>query len=163
VKIVADAGPIIGLAKIARISLLKELATEVLIPSIVHKELYGKIGPESDQIDLALNDFIQVVAPESFEFNIDEQPLINLGRGEKQSILLASTLKREALLLIDDQAGRRAAESLGISITGLVGLLLLSKERGLIDNIGSLLQDLRKAGYWLSDDVIAAARKFAGE
>jgi len=44
VKIVADTGPIIGLAKIGRIYKLKNLATEVLIPLIVHKELYGKIG-----------------------------------------------------------------------------------------------------------------------
>ena len=60
-KIVADTGPIIDLAKIGRISLLKKLATEVLIPPIVHKELYGKIGSESDQIDLALSDFVHVV------------------------------------------------------------------------------------------------------
>jgi len=42
VKIVADAGPVIGLAKIGRISLLKKLATEVLIPPIAHKELFLK-------------------------------------------------------------------------------------------------------------------------
>ena len=64
-KIVADTGPIIGLAKIGRISLLKKLATEVLIPPIVHKELYGKIGSESDQIDQALSDFVHVVEPGS--------------------------------------------------------------------------------------------------
>ena len=59
-KIVADTGPIIGLAKIGRVSLLKNLVTEVLIPPIVHKELYGKIGYESDQIDHALSDFVHV-------------------------------------------------------------------------------------------------------
>ena len=52
-KIVADTGPIIGLAKIGRISLLKDLASEVLIPPIVHKELYGRIEVESEQIDQA--------------------------------------------------------------------------------------------------------------
>jgi hypothetical protein len=163
VKIVADTGPIIGLAKIGRISLLKKLATEVLIPPFVHKELYGKIGLESDQIDLALSDFINVVDLESLELKVDEQPLINLGQGEKQSILLASTLQGDALLLIDDRAGRQAAQSLNISMIGLVGFLLLSKEQGFIDNVGSLLQELRDAGYWLSDEVIAAARKFAEE
>lgn len=162
-KIVADTGPIIGLAKIGRISLLKKLATEVLIPPFVHKELYGKIGLESDQIDLALSDFINVVDLESLELKVDEQPLINLGQGEKQSILLASTLQGDALLLIDDRAGRQAAQSLNISMIGLVGFLLLSKEQGFIDNVGSLLQELRDAGYWLSDEVIAAARKFAEE
>ena len=48
-KIVADTGPIIGLAKIGRISLLKKFATAVLIPPIVHKELYGKIGAYSSE------------------------------------------------------------------------------------------------------------------
>jgi len=162
VKIVADTGPIIGLAKIGRISLLKKLATEVLIPPIVHKELYGKIGSESDQIDQALNDFVHVVELGSFEVNLDE-PLINLGEGEKQSIFLASTLKGEALLLIDDRAGRQAADNLNISKIGLVGILLLAKKRGLIDNVGSLLQELRAAGYWLSDEVIAVARNLAEE
>lgn len=161
-KIVADTGPIIGLAKIGRISLLKKFATVVLIPPIVHKELYGKIGPESEQIDQALNDFFHVVELGSLELNIDE-PLINLGEGEKQSILLASTLKREALLLIDDRAGRQAADTLNIPKIGLVGILLLAKKRGFIDNVGSLLQELRLAGYWLSDEVIAIARKFVEE
>jgi len=162
VKIVADTGPIIGLAKIGRISLLKKLATEVLIPPIVHKEIYGKIGSESDQIDKALSDFVHVVNLGSLELNIDE-PLINLGEGEKQSIFLASTLKKEVLLLIDDRAGRQAADNLNISKIGLVGILLLAKKKGLIDNVGTLLQELRTAGYWLSDEVITVARKLAEE
>ena len=161
-KIVADTGPIIGLAKIGRISLLKKLATEVLIPPIVHKEIYGKIGSESDQIDKALSDFVHVVNLGSLELNIDE-PLINLGEGEKQSIFLASTLKKEVLLLIDDRAGRQAADNLNISKIGLVGILLLAKKKGLIDNVGTLLQELRTAGYWLSDEVITVARKLAEE
>ena len=161
-KIVADTGPIIGLSKIGRISLLKKLTTEVLIPPIVYKELYGKIGSESDQIDQALGDFVHVVELGSLELNLDE-PLTNLGEGEKQSIFLASTLKREVLLLIDDRAGRQAADSLNISKIGLVGILLLAKKRGLIDNVVSLLHELRTAGYWLSDEVIAVARKLAEE
>ena len=63
----------------------------------------------------------------------------------------------------DDRAGRQAAQSLNISMTGLVGFLLLSKKRGFINNVGSLLQELLETGYWLSDEVIAAARKFAEE
>jgi len=162
VKIVADTGPIIGLAKIGQVSLLKKMATEVLIPPIVHKELYGKIGFESNQIDQALSDFLRVVDLGSLEINVDEPPA-NLGEGEKQSIFLAFSLKKDVLLLIDDRAGRQAADYLNIPKIGLVGILLLAKKRGLLENVGSLLQELRVAGYWLSDEVIAVARKLAEE
>ena len=59
-KVISNTGPIIGLAKIGRIVLLRSMFGEVLIPPLVHKELYGKIGWESEQIDQALNDFIHV-------------------------------------------------------------------------------------------------------
>ena len=113
-KIISDAGPIIGLAKIGRIFLLKKLAAEVLIPPFVEKELYGKIGAESELIDQALSDFIQVVKPDTLE-NESYETLKGLDEGERQSICLAATYKKDALLLIDDRAGRQAAENLGIS------------------------------------------------
>ena len=133
-KVVSDAGPIIGLSKIGQIFLLKKLATEVLIPPFVQKELYGKIGAGSDLIDHALSDFIRVVEPKKLEIDTDEI-VISLGEGERQSICLAAALKKDALLLIDDRAGRQAAEKLGISKIGLVGILLLAKQKGLIGNI----------------------------
>lgn len=161
-KIVADTGPIIGLAKIGKISLLKKLADEVLIPPIVHKELYGKIGFESNQIDRALSDFVSVAELGSLEIKEDERTA-NLGEGEKQCIYLAFSLKKDVLLLLDDRAARQAADKFYIPKTGLVGFLILAKSRGLIDNVGSLLSELRSAGYWLSDEIIAVARKLAGE
>jgi len=59
-KVVSNTGPLIGLAKINQLSLLKSMYREVLIPPMVHKELWGKVGNESDQIDSALQDFINV-------------------------------------------------------------------------------------------------------
>jgi predicted nucleic acid-binding protein len=47
--------------------------------------------------------------------------------------------------------------------TGLVGILLLAKRKGLIESVEALLQELRAAGYWLSDDVLSIARKLAEE
>ena len=64
---------------------------------------------------------------------------------------------------MDDYAGRQAARSLQINVTGLVGLLLLAKEKGLVENVGSFIEELRKAGYWLSDEIVEIARKLAGE
>jgi predicted nucleic acid-binding protein len=162
VKIVADTGPIIGLAKIGQIYLLQKLAAEVLIAPIVHKELYGKIGSETRQIDQALADFVHVGELGPTDSNIDDS-LVKLGEGEKQSILLALKLKRKVLLLIDDRAGRQAADNLGIFKTGIAGLLILAKQKGYVGNVGILLEQLRQAGYWLSEEVLAVARNLAKE
>ena len=161
-KIVSDTGPIIGLAKIGRIFLLKKMATEVMIPPFVQKELYGKIGVESGQIDQALSDFIQVIELRPSGTDIEEA-LAGLDEGERQSIHLAFTFKKDVTLLVDDRAGRQVAENLNISKVGLVGTLLMAKKMGLVENIGSLLQQLRANGYWLSEEVVAVARKLAEE
>lgn len=161
-KIVSNTGPIIGLAKIGRLDLLKSMAEEVRIPPFVHRELFGKTGKESSEIDSALRDFIIVVT-----VNISEPSTVavlhDLDEGERQAIALASALGKDVLLLMDDHAGRQAARKLGLSVTGLLGLVLLAKEKGLVNRVGSLIEELREAGYWLSDEVVEVARKLAGE
>jgi len=161
-RIVADTGPIIALAKIGKIFLLKSIAGEVLIPPMVYKELFGKIGSESNEIDRALNTFIRLKR----EFTLDEtteMALADLGEGEKQAIGLASNLGEDILLLVDDRAGRRVAEKLNIATTGLVGLLVVAKEMGFVESVGPLIEDLRHNGYWLSNDLITTAKRLAGE
>lgn len=161
-KIVSNTGPIIGLAKIGRLDLLKALAEEVRIPPFVHRELFGKTGTESRDIEKALKDFISVVT-----FNISEPPTVailnDLDEGERQAIALASAIGKDVLLLMDDHAGRQAARKLGVSVTGLLGLVLLAKEKGLVNRVGPLIEELREAGCWLSDEVVEVARKLAGE
>jgi predicted nucleic acid-binding protein len=161
-KIVSDTGPIIGLAKIGRLDLLKSLGEEVGIPPFVHRELFAKTGKESSDIDNALKEFIRVVT-----VNISESGKVavlhDLDEGERQAIALASALGKDVLLLMDDHAGRQAARELGVPVTGLLGLVLLAKEKGLVNHVGSLIEELREAGYWLSDEVMEVARKLAGE
>ena len=64
---------------------------------------------------------------------------------------------------MDDRAGREAAEKLNIPVSGLVGILLLAKEKGIVARIGPVLMELRDKGYWLSDEVVQAAKRSAGE
>ncbi len=83
-KIVSDTGPIIGLAKIGKIILLKNIADEVIIPPMVYKELFGKIGPESNEIDQALNTFIMAKRDVAVE-EATKIELAGLGAGKKTS------------------------------------------------------------------------------
>ncbi len=81
-KIVSNTGPLIGLAKIDCFPILKMIASEVLIPPIVHRELLGKVGFESERIDSALNDFIRVTNLQPLEPAIKEA-LVGLDEGER--------------------------------------------------------------------------------
>jgi predicted nucleic acid-binding protein len=161
-KIVSDTGPIIGLAKIGKIFFLEHFTDEVLIPPMVHKELLGKIGPESKEIDNALYSFIKTANLPQTEDKL-QNIISELDEGEKQAITLAYAYSEDILLLMDDRAGREAASKLGIPITGLLGLLIRLKEKGFIQDIGSLIEELRQNGYWLSDDIVWLAKKLAGE
>jgi len=161
-KIVSNTGPIIGLAKIGLLFILNRLASEVVIPPRVHKELLGKIGGESEQIDKALNEFIHVRDFDPMDPAI-ENAVSDLDEGERQVLGLASSIGGDVLVLMDDRAGRQIASRLNISVSGVVGLLLLAKEKGVLEKIAHHLEGLRAEGYWLSDEVIKVARKIAGE
>ena len=161
-KIVSDTGPIIGLAKIGKLTLLEKCADEILIPPMVYKELFGKIGPESEEIDKALNSFIKTVSLPQTEGQI-RNAISGLDEGEKQAITLAYARIDNVVLLIDDRAGREVAEKLGIPITGLIGLILRLKEKGFVQNIGAIVEELRRKGYWLSDDVVEMVKRLSGE
>lgn len=161
-KIVSNTGPLIGLAKIDRLSILKDIASEVIIPPMVHRELLGKTGIESERIDNALNVFINVVELKSLDSAI-EDALADLDEGERQAIALASTFSKDIILQLDDRAGRLVAEKLNIPTTGLIGILLLAKEKGILENIGLLIDELRSQGYWISDEVADLAKDLAGE
>ena len=53
-KIVSNTGPIIALAKVKKLALLKEIANDVLISVAVYRELFAKIGEESEVIEAAI-------------------------------------------------------------------------------------------------------------
>ena len=161
-KVTSNTGPIIALAKIRCLSILKTMFSEILIPPIVYRELLGKSGGEWEEIESALNDFIRVMEPNHSD-NATELAIADLDEGERQVIKLASNMRENVLLLIDDKAGREAANRLNIPITGTIGILLLAKEKGVLTNVIKLMDKLRNSGYWLSDELIEIAKKLAKE
>ena len=161
--LVCNTGPLIALAKIDRLSLLQDLGLErILIPPMVQRELWGKIGPESPAIEAALNQFIQVVKLQNIDQRI-ENAVVDLDNGEKEAVILAASLPEETVLLIDDQAGRKVARNLDLSVLGTAGLLLLAKRQGFVENVSALIEEMRRQGYWLSDALVAQVRRLAGE
>jgi hypothetical protein len=162
VIIVSNTGPLIGLAKIQQLGLLGRLAAEVYIPPQVRLELLARTGPETALITAALKETIQVKAPAVLDV-ASETTLHRLDESEKQAIALARSFSAPVLLLLDDRAGRTAAQKLGQPLTGLPGLLLLAKQQGLVTAVAPLLGTLRSLGYWVSDEVVTVVKNLAGE
>ena len=65
--------------------------------------------------------------------------------------------------MVDERSARRLARSIGLSVIGTVGLLVVAKEHGLLDSVRSGIRSLRATGFILSEEVTEAAIRSAGE
>lgn len=144
--VISNSTPLIALAKINQLQLLKEYFGEVLIPEEVYDEVVRRGSGLAGAVEIAACDWI-TRAQVTNRLAVDAL-CISLDRGEAEAIVLASV--RNDLLIIDDGEGRKAARQLGLKITGTIGILLLaSKERKL--DLRNALDDLKAAGFHLSN------------
>jgi len=134
--VVSDTSPVTNLLKIDEIELLKKLFGRIVIPVQVEKEL-SRIP--SQHAKLQELHWIEVI---SFSRkDLYEQLIIQVHSGEAEAMVLAIELDAD-YLLIDEQKGRAIAKKMGIPITGLIGIFILAKKRGLVPKIKPYLQRL---------------------
>ena len=160
---VCNAGPVIALAKIDRLSLLRELSSSVLIPETVFHEVLAKPGLDASRILSASRSFLDVRNPPVIPDPSVQFASRPLDAGEQEVIALASAIPAPVMVLLDDAAGRRVASRLGLPLLGFVGLLLLAKQRLQIAAVLPLVEQARNHGYWLSDEILEIAKSLAGE
>jgi predicted nucleic acid-binding protein len=128
VIVVADTSPIRYLLLIEHIDLLPQLYGRIAIPQRVYAELIAPNAPQIVQvwaIDLPNWTEVKTISIQA------DLALQRLDPGEQEAILLAQELQAE-LLLLDDKAGRQAALSRNLSVTGLLGVLDEAAKLGLI-------------------------------
>ncbi len=151
--VVSDTSPITALTTIGRIELLRELFTEVFVPAAVHIELLRSHS--------SLPDWLQTR-------HVSTQAAVTrfakiVDTGEAEAIVLAKEMDADRLL-IDERKGRRLAQSEGIQVIGLVGVVLLAKRKGLIPNAREVIDRLiNEAGVYLDPKLIDSALQTVGE
>lgn len=137
------------LKKINRLYLIQKLFGQITITKIIADE-FGNELPDYITIEDPVNNTYQKIL-ESF-----------LDKGEASAMALALE-KKECLLIIDDNKGRKEAKQLGLNFTGTLGVLITAKEKGLIGSISEIIQEIQNTNFRLSTDLINATKKRCGE
>ena len=161
--VVSDTSPLSSLAIVGYISILQDIYNTVIIPEAVANEL-ANTSDEDERVTAVLClDWIQIRQATDREVVARLQNEQRLDLGESEAIALALELNADELL-IDERLGRREATKLGVSITGLLGILLVAKHRGLIPIVKPVIDDLMtEAGFRVSIQLYTEILNAAGE
>ncbi|MEJ5384508.1 MAG: DUF3368 domain-containing protein [Fimbriimonadales bacterium] len=163
-RAVSNASPLIHLAKIGRLHLLREFHAQVLAPPAVWREVVerGQAYPETPIIERAFRDgWLQ-------QKSISDSVLVSLlklqlDEGEAEAIALALQERTEVVLLDDSQA-RLMARRLNLQVTGVVGILIRAKREAKIVSLKQEIDRLREqGGFWLAERVVQRALQAVGE
>ncbi len=159
-KIVSNAGPLISLCSINQLNLLKKLFGSIFIPGAVHREIvtHGEGRPGSREVSEA--EWIK-------KRDVGENAMLGLmldklDAGESESIILASQLKADYIIL-DEKLARRKVGRIELPVIGTLGVLLMAKKAGHIQNVSTLLIELEKASFRVNKEVKSMIIKKAGE
>lgn len=161
--LIADASPLIGLARASSLHLLRDLYHNVVIPQVVFNELETSSNkPGAVILAKAIESDWLSVQPITGE--LPTTLLKTVDRGEAEAIHLACCRNAEnPILLIDERKGRIVAKNHGVKIIGTGGILLQAKQHGYISAIAPVLEELSSAGYRLSKSLHDGLIALAGE
>ncbi len=150
---VADSGPLIAFAKLGRLDVLRQLATRLIVPPAVWREVTSEKPGLADALAVSQATWIEVLSPTA---PLTEAVHRGLGPGEIEAMQLAFEW-REGRLLVDEALARREALRLRLPIIGTVGLLVRAEQAGLIPSAKAEADTLVRAGYFLSPTLLELA------
>lgn len=138
-EIISNSSCLIALDNIRMLYILKELYGAVHICEEVFEE-FGKSVDDWIQIDSVKNNNY---------FNI----LNNIiDKGESGTIALSLEIP-ESIMILDDLKARKIAKNLNLKHTGLLGIIVRAKHKGVIDSAKDILEKLKAANFRISKAV----------
>jgi predicted nucleic acid-binding protein len=159
--VVSDASPLLLLAKIGKLDLLKELYQEIIIPLQVRNDVVGNKDKASSLILSGIeNGWIK---QKDGEISTEIKSLgekLGLHKGETAALSVAKRLDIKEILA-DDKLARIAARILGLRAIGCLGIMMKAYENGIVTRSEAIdsIQKLVKAGLWVSPEVLTEVFK----
>ena len=157
--VLADASPLIGLARIGGLTWLRKLYQSVFVTRAVRAEV--SVVGQAGQPELAAAFRARWLRQLRSEPRASE--LSRLDTGEASTLRAALALGDRAVVILDDFAARREARRLGVEFIGTAGVIVEAKRTGLIDRVAPAFERLTEEGFHLSEDLIHAILAELGE
>ena len=159
--VVSDTSPISSLILLGKLKLLVDFFDLIFIPEAVLNELKD-LNSEGYNVEALLNQPAFSIRKPRNQDKI-RQLTQKLDLGESEAIALAIELNIPRLL-IDERKGYATAEAEGLQPVGLLGSIVVMKQKGLVDNVTVLMDELIEiAGFYIGPDVYAKIQQLAGE
>lgn len=158
--VAANTGPMIALAMIDRLDVLRSIFDKILVPETVHEEILegGKAG-------VGVSAYVRAPWIEQTSLLGQLDPLVGsvLDKGEASVIQRAREMGADWVPLDERKARKVARDVYGLKVVGSAGVMVEAKRRGLVERVALELNRMRDRGYWIHDDIVAAAMRAAGE
>lgn len=156
---VVNASPIILLAKLGLVDLLRHPGPAVVIPEAAKREVQ-RHGPA----DPAVQALAQATWLRSVDPGVIPPAVLAFGLGDGENGVLGHALANPGSgVIVDDQGARNAAAALGIPRQGTLGVVVFAKTHGFIPAARPVVEQLRRSGMYLSDHVMNQALAQVGE
>lgn len=148
--VVSNSSPLIHLAKIREIEILKVFYQRILIPESVYHECVTEGKNREDALLIRQADWIEVrsVRDERLVRALQQE----IDRGEAKTIVLALEVGAD-LVLLDDYEARQKARLYNLRITGTLGVPLRAKHQGKLASLKGAMEKLKEAGFRIGGDL----------
>jgi predicted nucleic acid-binding protein len=156
---IVNASPLVLLTKIGQIELLNGVGVDVVVPMSVLHEV-SSADPNDPVVRAIHSAGWTIVMPHSPAPASVSRWQLDPG---EESVLTVAVQSPGCEVVLDDLAARRCALAHGIPLLGTLGVVILGKRIGKIVEARPVIEDLRRVGLYVTDDVIADALRQAGE
>ena len=156
---VVNASPLIFFSRSGFWDLLATVARRLIIPQAVADEILKRGEQDPTARQLRSDPQAEIIQFGQIPMAVE---IWGLGLGESAVIAIARVTPG-AVAVIDDLAGRKCAATFGLLVRGTLGIVLLAKQRGAIPAARPVIDDLLKAGMYLSRSVLDGALALIGE
>jgi len=160
VIVVSDASPLISLAVVGCLDVLRSLYERVIIPEAVYQEITGI--PRLPGA-LTIQELEWIVSQPVQNDTIVRALQGELDYGEAEALALAVEIQAD-LILIDERRARAIAARMGLSVVGVLGVLVEAKHKALVPLLKPILDALiTQAGFWVSQHLYERVLHVVGE